>query len=333
MSSRSFIKTILKGDLPPTPCFIPIVFTLASKIENIPLTVFLSNPTRLVSALREFQGFLKSDGIIAYFNTSLEAEACGCKLDRTFHPSKILSHPLKEGASPEALAQVDVLSKGRIPIALETIKRLRSLIRDQAIVSSITGPITLTFYLYGENFKDVVPPSAAFNVAGNIALQLTRAYCEAGIDLLLIVEEEMPKTVNESLIGILRDLLRPVCNVAKYFEVLPVLMVQADIGESALNHLFNIDTSCFVFSKVINLNLIEDLAIKKEKTFAIPIPLNFLSLKRDELSSKLKALLPKGLQSYTRCAFITTGGEIPHNINLELFNESIKFIREAIYAT
>ena len=53
--------------MPPRPLFLPIVFSLGAKVENVPLATFLGNPAKISSALRQTRGPLGTDGVACYF--------------------------------------------------------------------------------------------------------------------------------------------------------------------------------------------------------------------------------------------------------------------------
>jgi hypothetical protein len=74
---HELMKTISRGTAPPRPLFLPIVFSHAARIENVPLHTFLGNPTKITQALRQLRAHLRSDGLTCYFDPYLEVEALG----------------------------------------------------------------------------------------------------------------------------------------------------------------------------------------------------------------------------------------------------------------
>src|SRR5438309_7397759 len=77
---RQMAKGLLSGIVPSRPLFLPIVFSLGAKVENVPLGTFLGNPTKISSALRQMRTHLRSDGVACYFDPYLEVEALGATL-------------------------------------------------------------------------------------------------------------------------------------------------------------------------------------------------------------------------------------------------------------
>src|SRR2546426_4781132 len=79
---RQMVKGVLNGIVQPRPLFLPIVFSLGAKVENVPLGSFLGNPTKISSSLRQMRMHLRADGVACYFDPYLEVEALGAKLQR-----------------------------------------------------------------------------------------------------------------------------------------------------------------------------------------------------------------------------------------------------------
>jgi hypothetical protein len=231
--------------------------------------------------------------------------------------------------------QADLLSKGRIAVAIEVIKRLKFLVKDQAIVSSITGPFTLSSYLWGEGFLEEFdlsfkPFDDLLDAAGSVALRLARAFCEAGLDILLITEEKIPKLNTRILEEKIYGILKTICNVAKYYEVLPILMVRDTMEEKQLESLFRSASDCFVFCDMTDFDALENLAMKANKSFAVPVPLHIFGMNKERAIEELNRLVPKGLRNYSRCALVTTQWEIPFNSDLKSLNENIKTLLDLV---
>ena len=58
IGARQIVKGLLQGIAPPRPLFLPIVFSHGARIENVPLRVFLTNPTKISNSLRQIRGRL-----------------------------------------------------------------------------------------------------------------------------------------------------------------------------------------------------------------------------------------------------------------------------------
>ena len=80
-SSKDLIRGLFElRDLPKVP-FIPWVGSFAAQLEQIQIEIMLSDAGSLSRALINAQKLFGYDAIVAAFDLSLEAEACGCRID------------------------------------------------------------------------------------------------------------------------------------------------------------------------------------------------------------------------------------------------------------
>src|SRR5262249_17939526 len=128
------------------------------RVENLPLQSFLTNPTKISNALRQIRAPLRSDAITCYFDPSLEVEA-------------------SRATGPE-----EVLWRGRIPVVLDVIRRLKMMQReDFLLMVTVSGISTLSARLAGTN--------DAAAIALETTTQLCRAVAEAGANLVFLRED------------------------------------------------------------------------------------------------------------------------------------------------
>ena len=135
------------------PLFLPIVFSLGARIENLSLRNFLSNPTKISNALRQIRAHLRLDGVTCYFDPLLEAEALGGVLDWDLQGQRASlrsPHRCEAGDLPGRLCSPDEAAKGgRVPVAVEVISRMKPLIRGQSLLmAGVTGPSSLAALLH-----------------------------------------------------------------------------------------------------------------------------------------------------------------------------------------
>ena len=153
---RQVVNELLEGRAPARPLFLPIVFSLGARVENVPLRTFLSNPTKIASALRQVRAHLPADGVTCYFDPFLEAEAMGGVLawESDEGPPE-LRWP--GGATPERMPaemrSPEMAAKGgRIPVAVEVIRRMKDAVRDSALLmAGLSGPLALASRLLQSN--------------------------------------------------------------------------------------------------------------------------------------------------------------------------------------
>ncbi len=229
------------------PLFLPIVFSLGARIENVSLRSYLTNPTKISNALRQIRSHLRSDGMTCYFDPLLEAEAMGGALDwesGIHRPTLRWPRPSRDGELPEGLCSPEETPKrGRIPIAVDVITRLKPLVRDNfLLMAGITGPFTLAAQLAQLDVKSAAqgqnPPQSALNLAADVVPVVARALVEAGANLIMIREDLLPAAPAE--ISDWASRLLTTINIVRFYEALPVLLlgasaITAEVLESVLS--------------------------------------------------------------------------------------------------
>src|SRR5580704_9126890 len=134
LTPRQILKRLLQGTPPPRPLFLPIVFSLGAKVENLPVRPFLCNATKITNSLRQIRTHLRSDGVACYFDPYLEAEALGATLQYAAEdqlPTMQWQHRDEIGELPEGLCSPEDAAKSpRVTVAIEVIQRLKSQMRD-----------------------------------------------------------------------------------------------------------------------------------------------------------------------------------------------------------
>jgi hypothetical protein len=233
---REMLKGLLEGALPPRPLFLPIVFSLGARVENVPLRDFLSNPTKIFNSLRRIRAHLRADGVACYFDPYLEAEALGATIDWEFRESGATKtgsplswpDPAEKGTLPRAVISPEQAVRGAcVAVAVEVIRRLNTVQRDGSILmAGVTGPFTLAARLTGleceQSLRPEDVPREALEIAASFVTLLGTAFVEAGANLIFIQEDNLPTLSAENCQDWAR-LLAPTLNITRFYEALPVL--------------------------------------------------------------------------------------------------------------
>jgi len=230
---RQMAKDLLQGIAPPRPLFLPIVFSLGARVENLPLRSFLANPTKITNAMRQLRGPLPADGITCYFDPYLEVEALGAALrwhsdDQS--PTVCWPGTPRKGELPQGLRPTEVAVRaGRIPIATEVIRRLDALLRDDTLlVAGLSGPFTLAASLLQICEQEWVDnndvSSSALDLAAAMLTQTASAIVEAGAHVILIHEDVLPPLSDER-VDDWANRLSPVVNIIRFYGALPLLLL------------------------------------------------------------------------------------------------------------
>ncbi|HKM66994.1 MAG TPA: uroporphyrinogen decarboxylase family protein [Candidatus Acidoferrum sp.] len=252
---REMIKGLLQGIAPTRPLFLPIVFSLGAKVENLSLQSYLANPTKISNALRQIRGYLRADGVCCYFDPYLELDALGANLQwgaAGEAPQISWQGGSKRGELPGGLRSVEDAAKApRVTVAVEVIRRLKTILRNEPLLmAGVTGPLTLASQLtgcrgesesaVGDLNSDAIELSAA--ILGSFA----RTFAEAGTNVVFIQEEVAPAASDESYEH-WASLLEPVFNVVRFYEALPVLLLtESFVSGANLALMFRRNWNCVV---------------------------------------------------------------------------------------
>jgi uroporphyrinogen decarboxylase-like protein len=315
---HELLKTILQGAAPPRPLFLPIVFSHAARIENLPLPVFLSKPTKIVQALRQMRGHLRSDGITCYFDPYLEIEALGAVLDwgSGGKPAVRWAHNPLRGDLPAGLHAMEELpARGRIPIAVEVIRRLKSMVRDECLLTvGIRGPFSLAAQLMraeqdpsGEEISE-----DALQLASEAIVPVARALVEAGADVVLI-SEEMPSLASSH--ADLASVLATTINIVRFYQAIPAVLLG-----SASQHLSlasqEQSLECIVCPELSGSlsKLPEEPSHPAPATLGVAIPVSAFSEPQPSLAKLAEEF--RRLNSAFPLSLITTSGDFPQTADL-----------------
>jgi hypothetical protein len=324
---HQILKDLVHGGVPSRPLFVPIVFALGARIENLSLRAFLANPTKISNSLRQTRPHLRSDGVSCYFDPLLEAEALGGTLewrsDNEPPTVRWLSAP-EPGQLPEGLrSPEEMLKNGRLPVALEVVRRLKALLRDEVLLlAGVSGPLTLASRLAGLYGDDVLqtgmdPADSVLELATSAVAQASKAFAEAGANLIFLCEERLPATP----VGGLEDwgsMLRPIFNIIRFYEAQPVLQIAEAHGLTEnLGAILQLAQGCVV---CLPLEAIQSVPAEKYsgvRPAKIGIGLPAAAFQPDQPNDPSFASRLARLISDVQPAIVTTASDVPAATDLK----------------
>ena len=231
IAPREIVKGLLEGTPQPRPLIVPIVFSLGSKIENLPLRAYLENPTKISNALRKIRAQLRTDGVACYFDSFLELEAMGLETRwDSLNQTRAIEWPdsARPGKLPSQLrSPEDAASSAPVRAAVEVIRRLNSILRDEPLLmAGVSGPFTLTTRLTRLSADDISagaqPSESALELTAAAITKIVSAIVEAGANLIFVREEiffhDSAATAEAWAAG-----LGPAFNIIRFYGALPVL--------------------------------------------------------------------------------------------------------------
>ena len=318
------VKRLLQGIAPPRPLFLPIVFSPGARVENQPLPAFLSNPTKICSAQRQLRGALRMDGYSCYFDSFLEAEALGATLPWAADQLPAVRWP-DDLRSPE-----EALHAGRIPVAIEVLRRMKAMVRDNSILmAGVAGPFTLAARITqlesGGAWRTRELPESAVELAAAFMTQISGAFAEAGAGLIMIQEDLLP-CLSQERFASWASALEPAFNVIRFYESLPVLQLPGDGFAANTAEILRRTWDCVLCPSLpgIPSPLAEAASEWNSATLGLGLPLETFQLddsglqgSSDSLRSMVAALHP---------VVLTTAGDVPAATDMKRLDKVLQKI-------
>jgi len=312
-TSKELVRSLFAGKPVSRPPFIPYMATAAAHFMQVPTQRLFSDPTTLANSLQSCQKLFKYDGIAISLDTTLEAEACGCQIAwQEGEPPKVISHVL-EGKDPQSLDVSAIETKGRIPIVLEAAKRLAQTAgKDVALLGVVTGPITLSKHLMGDDFIPALDTNTQLSqkvieITGKIALTLAKAYGELKFDAIVLADSDLA-SLHPVYYPVIQPMLKTLRNLVNFYDAPLIILTRRvpPVPTDRFSALMKFETD--VFSLGNHVSELITLALPSEKLFSRCIPKSALLGPVDGLERATLELLDKNMGSRF---FITSEWEVP----------------------
>jgi len=325
LTARQIAKNLLNGEAPPRPLLLPIVFALGAKVENVPLTAFLNNPTKIVSAARQMRAHLQADAVACYFDVYLELEALGANLRRTSDdepPAVEWKQTAKAGELPQGLRSAEETAQsGRIPVAAEVIRRLNAVPnRDFLLVASVSGPVKLAALLTQseerENTSLEELSAEALEFASSVTTQIATTHLEAGADVIYL-HEQIPAGLTAKACEDLASLLAPTINVTRFYEALPMLQLanaSATIEECETILQQSWDCVLCLPDSFASSSRFVEFCVTMPKTPGVALSLEFFLPEHPGKEERIANL--RDAVTNVRPPVITTAGDLPFSTDM-----------------
>ncbi len=193
MHGLSLIKKAMQLEPVERVPWVPFVGVHGGFLVGLDAEQYLKSSQKMISGLTKAIELYKPDGIPVSFDLQLEAEILGCKLNwAKENPPAVVSHPLSEGVLLSSL-KLPTAKDGRIPIVLETTRKLRAENPEIALYGLITGPFTLALHLLGTEifmklFEDPEYVMDVMDFCTQVAISYSEMLLEAGCDVIAVVD-------------------------------------------------------------------------------------------------------------------------------------------------
>jgi len=328
MNSKFAFRNTLKLMNADRPVFVPFVYGLAAKISQLPLQEMVSDATYFTHSLEEAYKLLQYDGMVNNFDSTLEAETFGCELE---WPSDY-SAPRTAGCRQLELREVNPEESSRIPILLETTKRVvMSQGKEAAVIGVLSGPCslakTLTSDEAAEKSRDI---EGVISLAGKLLTKLTKSLCELKIDAVFFREDLLGKEYPAELLSrnkAYAAVYATLFNLIKYYNCYPMLVVK-DIEFDFLSELQQTIAPsgvCLMGKRLSEDDLanLRKLSDSLKVAFGLPLPMG----NKTELTEQLTTISNFMSKNKLPGFFYVSDGEVPYDTPLEMIHDLIAKIR------
>lgn len=174
--------------------FAPLVLTQAAEIEALPLDAFLTDPTKLAKGLTALHQALGTDAITVFGAADM---ATGDAVD----------------AAVEATGRLATTAPG-----------------DPVLVAALRGPASMAEETAGDGLTEPAEAEAVLEEAGAAILGTLKRFVEAGVNLVVVVEESVPPP---AALDAWRSAVTPLVNVTRFHQAAPVMVLRAATSETA----------------------------------------------------------------------------------------------------
>jgi hypothetical protein len=320
MNSKTAFKNTYRLMNSERPVFIPFVYGLAAKLEQIPLAEITSDASYYTHALEDACNLFKYDGIVNNFDATIEAELFGCDIE---WPDDYAAPRITSCRQAE-LREIDPVESSRIQILLETTKRtVMSKGKDIAVIGVLTGPCSLVKTITGDKGGDT---ENAIVLVGSLLTKLVKSLCELRVDAVFFREDILDIGYRDELLAHSKpytDAYTTLFNLTKYYNCFPALIVK-NMEMSFITQLHEMirPNGLIPLGKKIgedDMAHLQNLADSRKISFGLPLSLGNQTELKDQfavISQFINKHKPTGF-------FYVSEGEVPYDIPLETLHDLI----------
>ena len=306
-------KRFLNREPVTRPAFVPLLGGVVPRVAGTSLKELTSDPTLWANSLQKTVELFNFDGIVAGFDFSLMAEACGCGISWEQDRPVLLSPPAKVCQVPE--------ENGRMQYALESARRVIDVCQnDRACLVALTGPVTLSAQLFGQEHG----PGRMADCK-QLLVRITEAFCRLRPDGLLFMEEGSPAMaeVNPAC----RRIYNTLKNIAAYYAIPAGLYLQGYLPEH-LQHFSKLKLDFYIAgpSREGAMPVLSDLWNLGEEALGVgmSLPLDDLGRAREIMKQVLDCCRTRGNRGF----FYTSCGEVDRKADLEIIHQVTQEIHQ-----
>jgi len=295
MTGKEILLAALRNELTPRPAWVPFVGVHGAHLIGEKASDYLKSVELMLKGLTTAVERYQADAIPVMFDLQLEAEVLGCSLVWSDeNPPSVASHPLERGGSLGRLPAFD-LNAGRLPLAFEVTRKLKAEVGEKvALYGLICGPFTLAMHLMGQDlfmqmFDHPDYVKAVVSYCSSVGCQMSRAYIEAGADVIAVVDPMTSQISSEHFAEFVSPYLNLVFDSVRDQGGLSSLFV---CGDATRNMGEMSKTSCDNMSidENISLGSLRDISRTTGKSFGGNLKLTVVLLFGEPDDARLDAI-------------------------------------------
>ncbi len=193
MEGKELIKAAMLLQETDRVPWVPFVGVHGGFLTGTDAQNYLTSADRMTEGISKAVELYRPDGIPVIFDLQLEAEILGCQLKwAAGTPPSVISHPLADGKTIGELS-LPGPNDGRIPVVVETTRRLREKYPGLALYGLITGPFTLALHLLGTDiflkmYEDPGEIAEIMEFCTDVGIRMSEYLIDAGCDVVALVD-------------------------------------------------------------------------------------------------------------------------------------------------
>jgi hypothetical protein len=312
-TGRAVFDKFLRGELLSRGPFVPLVRDLPARVDGKSFQTLISDPTLWANSLIKTTELFGFDGIVAGFDFSFLAEACGCPI--SWENDRALVHSPRQGELRDPITSP--LMKNALEVAARVFQVCRT---EKACVAAMTGPVTLASQLFGREEG----PKRVAEVKPFI-VKITESFCQVRPDVLIFMEGR-PLALSEVTIAH-RRIYNTLKNVLNYYNLPMGLYLQGYRPEN-LKSMASLNIDIYVLGpsndgSSPSLTQVWELA-KNATGVGVGLPVDHLDKAKEVIQEGRRLYRSQGAPSF----FFTSFGPVTQDVNIATLHQVVNEIRQ-----
>lgn len=331
--SRTREQRLRQGGL-----FVPLVFSFAASLDGLTPEEFLASPTKVSNGLRTVFASLGVDGVAGWCDDTACADTLSCTLDWCTYPPAVVEAP------PEAIPDLGGIGvAGATGVATEVVRRLGSLLPDSVLVGTMPGPVTLARQLAGPGSSELTSQTLEHvRSAAKACLAYAKALGDAGLDVLLVREEDLLVPTEGVSAGDIARLYSSIWNTARFYGLAALLAIGGTgvptDGDGAEEARARVAAGLLPLAGVVDgvaappalMEACSDVLATGFKRIGLALPADLPAKPADVIDRYLRGYAVAERVRDGRLFLVTTDGEVPPDVDREALIVGLKTIRDHV---